>query len=76
MFSNLEGLRAHLFPGLANAYTAWCVGDSHALHEALKQGASHWQQVCQQVLALHHTQGDAAQVPIKQLLESPECMLQ
>jgi len=76
MFSNFEGLRAHLFPGLANAYTAWCTGDSQTLHNALKQGVWHWQQVCQQVLALHHAQGCAAQVPIKQLLESPQCMLQ
>ena len=76
MFSNFEGLRAHLFPGLANAYTAWCAGDGQALPEALQHGAAHWQQVCQQVLALHHAQGDAAQVPIKQLLESPESMLQ
>jgi len=76
MFSNFEGLRAHLFPRLATAYTAWCAGDGQALHESLRQGATHWQQVCQQVLALHHAQGEAAQVPIKQLLESPECMLQ
>lgn len=75
-FANFEGLRAVLCPRLARAYTAWCAGDGgHALHEALKQGAPHWQQVCEQVLALHHAHGTAAQPHIRQLLESPESML-
>jgi hypothetical protein len=76
MFSNFDGLRAHLFPRLINDYTAWCAGDRHALPQALAHGAMHWQQVCQQVLALHHAQGDDAQVSIKQLLESHACVLQ
>lgn len=75
-FSNFEGLRAHLFPRLTKAYAAWCAGDGgHALHEALEQGAPHWQQVCGQVLALHHAHGKAAQPQIRQLLESPASML-
>ena len=75
-FSNFEGLRAHLFPRLAKAYIAWCAGDGgHALHEALEQGAPHWQQVCEQVLALHQAHGAAAQPQIKQLLELPGCVL-
>lgn len=76
MFSNFEGLRARLFPRLSNGYLAWSAGDARALHEALRQGAPHWQQVCQQVLALHQTYGDSALVPIRQLMESPACMLE
>ena len=75
-FSNFEGLRAHLFPRLNKAYAAWCSGDGgHALHEALVQGTPHWRQVCEQVLALHRAHGEAAQGQIKQLLESPGCVL-
>jgi hypothetical protein len=75
MFSNFEGLRAHLFPRLTNAYTAWCAGDSQSLSQALAYGATHWEQVCQQVLAMHRDQGDAAQVSIRLLLESSEYVL-
>jgi hypothetical protein len=75
MFSNFEGLGAHLFPRLTNAYTAWCAGDSQSLSQALAYGATHWEQVCQQVLAMHRDQGDAAQVSIRLLLESSEYVL-
>jgi hypothetical protein len=75
-FSNFEGLRAHFFPRLTKAYAAWCGGDGgHALHEALDEGAPHWQQLCEQVLALHQAHGAAAQAQIKQLLESPASVL-
>lgn len=75
-FSNFDGLRPTLFPRLARAYSAWCGGDGgQALWDALAAGASHWQQVCERVLVLHHAQGAAAQPHIKQLLESPGCVL-
>lgn len=75
-FSNFEGLRARFFPRLARAYAAWCGGDGGtALWEALAQGTPHWQQVCEQVLALHQAHGAAAQPQIKQVLESPASVL-
>jgi hypothetical protein len=75
-FSNFEGLRAILFPRLKQAYAAWCAGDGgHALDEAIAVGAPHWQQVCEQVLALHQAHGAGAQVHIRELLESPVCVL-
>jgi hypothetical protein len=70
-FSNFEGLRASLWPRLPQAYGAWCLGDGgHALEQAINLGAPHWQQTCQQVLALHETHGAAAQPHIRALLES------
>ena len=75
-FSKFDGLRPTLFPRLAQAYAAWCGGDGgQALWDALAGGAAHWQQVCEQVLALHQAHGAAARVPVRELLESPECVL-
>jgi hypothetical protein len=75
-FSNFEGLRAGLWPRLAQAYRVWCLGDSgHALEEAVALGAPHWQQLCQEVLALHAAHGPAARPHIKALLESPASVL-
>ena len=71
-FSNFEGLRAELAPALERAYAAYCAGDGgQALEQAVAQGASHWQVVCEQVLALHRTHGAAAQPHIRALIEAP-----
>lgn len=70
-FANFDGLRAQLFPRLEQAYAAWCAGDDGAaLRDALTEGTPHWQQVCEQVLALHQAQGVAAQEPVRALLEA------
>jgi hypothetical protein len=75
-FSNFEGLRAALAPHLKQAYAAWCSGDGGAaLQEAIARGQTHWQRVCEQVLALHQAHGPAAQPQIRQLLESPDIVL-
>lgn len=75
-FSNFEGLRLALFPRLSQAYAAWCGGDGgRALWEALAQGTSHWQRVCEKVLALHDAHGAEAQPHIKQLLEASTSVL-
>lgn len=71
-FSNFDGLRADLAPGLARAYAAYCAGDGgQALAAACGTGAEHWQSVCRQVLTLHRDHGTAAQPQIRTLLESP-----
>lgn len=75
-FANFEGLRATLFPGLAQAYAAWCAGDGgQALRAAVARGTPHWTSLCQQVLALHRAQGRAAPASIGQLLAQPACVL-
>lgn len=70
-FANFDGLRAVLSPGLARAYEHYCAGDGgQALWDVLHVAEAHWQQVCEQVLALHRAHGVAAQPHILQLLES------
>jgi hypothetical protein len=75
-FANFEGLRAQFFPRLEQAYVAWRGGDGGAaLWDALAVGTQHWQQVCEQALALHRVQGSAAQTAIRQMLEAPPSVL-
>ncbi len=75
-FSNLEGMRAELFPRLGPAYAAWCGGDrGAALGVALSAGRQHWLHWCEQVLALHRTHGHEAQPHIELALGVPELRL-
>ena len=70
-FANFEGLRAELAFRLNRAYDDFCAGDGgQALRQALQEGATHWQSVCQQVLALHRAHGAAAQPHIRTFLEA------
>ncbi len=70
-FSNFEGWRRVLFPGLQSAYEAWCDGQGlDALHGAVARGEQHWAALCQQALALHAERGAQAQDDIRQTLES------
>jgi len=75
-FSNFEGVRAVLFPRLAQAYTAWCAGDGGAaLREATAAGALHWLHQCRQLCSLHRPHGDAASAAVQALLYAPEMQL-
>ena len=75
-FANLEGVRALLFPGLWPAYAAWCAGDQGAtLNAAVSAGAAHWGRVCEQLLALHRTQGVNAPSHIDRCVQAPDCVL-
>jgi len=59
-FATYDGLREQLFPGLEDAYRAWCGGDSGgALRRACAIGRSHFEALAQALL-LRHAQGDAA----------------
>lgn len=70
-FSNFEGWRRVLFPGLQTAYEAWCDGQGlGAMRDAIGQGERHWTDLCQQALALHRRGGAAAREEIRQVLES------
>lgn len=70
-FSNLEGVRAELFPRAARAYAAWCDGDQgHALAQAASAGRAHWPALCAQVLGLYTAHGAAAPMHIRRLLAS------
>lgn len=71
-FAGYEGLRRQLYPGLAEAYRAWGEGDGGAaLREACAAGACHFEDLADQVLALHLGHGTAAGRPIAALLAAP-----
>ena len=75
-FSNLEGLRAELFPRAARAYTAWCDGDQgQALLEAVAAGRTHWPAVCEEVLGLYATHGEEAPMHIRRFLGAARARL-
>lgn len=75
-FSNLEGLRAELFPQAALAYTSWCGGDGgQALMTASTAGRAHWRDLCEQVLALHAAQNEGEFMHIQRLMASKEARL-
>lgn len=71
-FSGYDGLRRQLFPGLLEAYHAWCQGDGGAaLQQACAAGECHFDDLAMQVLALHARHGSGAGRPIALLLGSP-----
>lgn len=75
-FANFEGMRTNYFPRLMQAYQAWVRGEgSVALAQAIQQGAKHWQQACQQVLALHGGQEVVPAGEIKRFLDAPQRVL-
>lgn len=70
-FSNLEGLRADLFPRLAPAYACWCAGDQgQSLGETVAAGRVYWQALCEEIMALHAAHGEAAPTHIRRLVSS------
>jgi hypothetical protein len=76
-FANLEGVRALLFPRLWPDYAAWCAGDQGAaLHAAVAAGSAHWGSACDDLLALHRTQGAKAPSLIDDRAQSPGWVLQ
>jgi hypothetical protein len=71
-FANFEGVRELLFPRLWPAYFAWCGGDGGAaLLAATAAGATHWQEACHRLLAIHRAQGAGAPPLIEQCVQSP-----
>ena len=58
-FANFEGMRASLFPLLAQAYRRWREAGSLApLREASQAGGAHWHETALRLLRVH--QGDPA----------------
>lgn len=74
-FAGYDGLRRQLFPGLAEAYRAWCEGDAGAaLQQACEAGACHFDDLAGQVLDLHLELGTAAHRQVAALLSSPQAV--
>ena len=68
--ANLAGMRQVLFPSLITAYHAWLDGDGGKhLHEAIAQGAEHWQKQAEQALAVYRRYGGQAAMLEQQLVD-------
>jgi hypothetical protein len=69
-FANFQGMRRHLFPQAVAAYQRWIENhDIQALHRAIQDGAQHWHNTTQQMLALHQRHGAESGAAIENLLE-------
>lgn len=69
-FANLVGMRRSLFPELAAAYQAWLEsGDLAVLREAVEQGRQRWQDMANELLALHERHGDQVGAQVERRLE-------
>jgi len=74
-FSNFEGMRSVLFPGLEAAYGNWCDGDGgHSLRGAVARAHGHALDLCHEVLDLHGQFGALAGPRIERLLASPQAV--
>ncbi len=74
-FAGYDGLRKQLFPGLADAYRAWCEGDGGAaLRQACAAGECHFEDLAAQVLEMHLEHGSAAGRHIGALLAAPQAV--
>ena len=68
-FAGYDGLRRQLFPGLRDAYRAWCEGDGGAaLRHLCAKGERHFETLAAQVLERHREGGPAAAARIDALL--------
>jgi hypothetical protein len=75
-FSNLEGVRALLFPRLLRAYDAWVAGDGGAdLRDAIAEGSAHWSRTCRELLALNRAPGNDAASRIDAYVASQDRLL-
>lgn len=74
-FAGFDGVRRQLFPSMAEAYKAWCEGDTgQALSAGIGRGALHFTRLAEQVLALHAQHANAAGAHIAALLSSPQAV--
>lgn len=70
-FANLSSMRKYLYPGLIAAYEDWCQGEAFApLKKQMQDGAAHWQDVCEDILAIARKPGDKTAALIEQRIEA------
>jgi hypothetical protein len=74
-FAAYEGMRAALYPALAQAGRAWRGGDgAAALERAIERGREHFTALAARLLALHEQGGSSAPGAIASLLDSNEAV--
>jgi hypothetical protein len=71
-FANFEGMRANLFPLLAQAYCRWReTGSPDALRKAAEAGSAHWHEAALRLLRVHQADPAAAEKAIAAWIEDP-----
>jgi hypothetical protein len=74
-FANFEGMRASLFPLLAQAYRRWReTGNADALRQAAEVGSAHWREAALRLLRLHQGDPAAAEEVIAAWIEDPAAL--
>ncbi len=68
-FANLTNMRKHIFPSLIDAYEQWCESkDIKIIEKTVATAVDHWQNIAQQMLALHRQDAGHCSVTIETLV--------
>ncbi|GMR16799.1 MAG: hypothetical protein BMS9Abin31_1183 [Gammaproteobacteria bacterium] len=70
-FANLTNIRKHIFPSLIAAYNRWCdTKNINTIKQTVTASVDHWQNIAQQMLALHQQDTEQCSVRIEALVDS------
>lgn len=68
-FANLTQIRKHIFPSLMDAYNRWCENkDINTIKETVTTSLDHWQNIAEQMLALHQQDAKHCSAKIETLV--------
>ncbi len=69
-FANLTNMRKHIFPSLMTAYNKWCeTRNINTIEQIVATSLDHWQNIAQQMLALHQEDAKHCSVKIEGLVK-------
>jgi hypothetical protein len=63
-------MRKHIFPSLMDAYDRWCeTHDTGTIENIAIKSRNHWQNIAEQMLALHQQDAEQCSVRIEALVK-------
>ena len=69
-FANLTSMRKHIFPSLIDAYNRWCENrDITTIAAIVSTSLDHWQNIAEQMLALHQQDAECCSDRIENLVK-------
>ncbi len=69
-FANLTNMRKHIFPSLMKAYELWCESNNvNVIEQVVASSLDHWQNIAEQMLALHQQDAEQSSVRIEALVK-------
>jgi len=69
-FANLTNMRKHIFPSLMDAYDRWCDSQNiNCIERIVSSSLNHWQNIAEQMLALHQQGAEQCSVRIEALVK-------